>query len=371
MREWTEAPEITGPLDGDYLAAALKRARRQCALAGELELTPLTAGRTGARVTAVRGGSGPGYVVKAIPANRGMAEGAGSAGEWAFWQTGLSRDLPAPIVNPTIDVAHHVGNDEWWLLMEDVSAGIRSRSQWREEHTRRLFEAIAGLHARHWGGDDDTPACTLSGTTGAFVETALYVATGTASAPWVERAAEEFPVPRMLLPAFLEALAPGEAEFFIGLCRRWPDIVAALERHPLTLIHGDLRRANISFAGNEIALIDWEFLARAPAAVDLTWHWFMHYWAYPPADGKAEEDRLWLREAYLERLETLLGAPLDREGFRVAWELGWLRMFCQLAFLLADPLTSDDLSGDEAGRARRLCRDAVTRARRIVDAHVR
>lgn len=370
MWELANAPEIAGALDGGYLAAALERAGRSSTAVDELRLAPLTGGRTGARVTAVRNGAGAAFVVKAVPRNRGFTEGLGNSGEGMFWLAGLTRALPRLLSNPTFDVAHHVDRDEWWLLMDDVSAGIPSRREWTEDHSRRLFEAIAGFHARHWGLGPDAPAGTLTGTTGVFVETALHAATDTASAAWVARAADEFPVPGMLLPAFLEALDVEDADFYIALCRRWRDLVAALERFQPTLLHGDLRRANIALTDDRIVLFDWEFLARGPAAVDLAWHWFLHYWAYPPDDGKPADARLWLRDAYLNCLEARFGERVDRDAFRVAWELGWLRVFCQLGFVLADPLTEENLPRTAADRVRARCKEAVARARRLVDAHV-
>ena len=43
----------------------------------------------------------------------------------------------------------------------------------------------------------------------------------------------------------------------------------------MALLHG---------SDDALVLFDWELFARAPAAVDLTWHWFFAYWAYPRAD---------------------------------------------------------------------------------------
>jgi len=106
----------------------------------------LTGGRTGARVVAIR----PGYVLKALPRNnwRLAAMQAPDAGEGPLWLSGATRELPAPVACPTLDVAVHVANDEWWMLMRDVSDGIRARGAFKEPDERALLAAIARLHAR-------------------------------------------------------------------------------------------------------------------------------------------------------------------------------------------------------------------------------
>ncbi len=364
-------PRIDGPLDAAYLRGALRRAGRSTPVEGRLETSELTGGRTGTRVTAIRPAEGgPRFVLKVIPRERGLTRGLGNDGEGAFWLAGTTRDLPDPLLNPTLDVALHEAEDAWWVLMDDLSPGIVPRDGWTSSHTRRLFEGLAALHATHWE-DDASLLGTLEGSTRVFVEPMVYVATGEARAPepWVPRVADEFPVPRLFLPTFLEVLGKRDAAFLIAAGERWPDLVTALQAHPTTALHGDPRRANISFLDGRVGLFDWELASRGPAAVDLTWHWFLHYWAYPPDDSHPD-DRLWLREAYLDRLEELLGHPIDRERFGVAWDLGWLRVFLQLGFVLVDPLTSPDPPPEQVDRVKARCREAATRARRIVDAHV-
>lgn len=367
------APKIAGSLDDGYLTEALRRAGR-APIASAPKLTQLAGGRTGASVTAIRTGDGErDYVLKAVAKGRGFADGLGNEGEAAFWLGGCIRELPAPVFNPTIDVAFHEERDEWWILMDDVSQGIAPRGQWTEQHARRLFDALAQLHASRWALEDshDVALGTVAGTTRVFVEPALYIATGESTGDsWVPRVAEEFPVARMFLPTFLDILKGEDANFYLYVARRWRSIADALNRHPSTLLHGDTRRANVAFVGDRVGLFDWEFAARGPAATDLAWHWFLQFWAYAPDDGKRADDRLWLRDAYLERLDELLSTPVDRDGFEAAWDLGWLRVFAQLGYVLVDPIASADHTHDDVARVTQLCRDAIVRARRICDARL-
>ena len=74
---------------------------------------------------------------------------------------------------------------------------------------------------------------------------------------------------------------------------------------------------------------------------------------------------------YLESLERARGCEIDRAGFDQSCELGWLSVFCQLGFCLADPLTDSSASADAIARATGTSAEAIDRARRIQERHVR
>jgi hypothetical protein len=328
-----------------------------------LALEPLTGGRTGARVTAIR----PGYVLKVLPRQtwRVAALQAPEAGEGPLWLSGATRELPAPMGCPTIDVAVHEVNDEWWMLMRDVSEDIRPRGAFTDSDERVLLAALARLHAHYWdarNGLDQLPLPPIRGTTHALAEPVAFAAgSAPATADWVPRFVEDFAPLKMLLPTFLEMLAPTDADFFIQLTsnRSWH---RGLDHATPTLNHGDLRRANIAVAAGTVTLLDWEFASRAPAACDLQWHWFLHFWAYPPADGRPPESRAPLRDFYLAELESALGQPIDRTAFERTWDLAWLRTIATIGFCLAD------VADPAAPESRQRARSAIALARAILDA---
>jgi aminoglycoside phosphotransferase (APT) family kinase protein len=165
----------------------------------------------------------------------------------------------------------------------------------------------------------------------------------------------------MLLPQFLEMLDPVDADFFIQFAsdRSWH---RGLDDATPTLNHGDLRRANIAVAGETVTLLDWEFASRAPAACDLQWHWFLHFWAYPPGDGRPPEARAPLRDFYLAELEAVLGQPIDREEFERTWDLAWLRVLSMIGFCLAD------VANPASPEARHRAKAAIAIARGILNA---
>ena len=355
-----QAPQTRGTIP-DYLREAQSRGVVPAGfvVAG---LEPLTGGRTGARVTAIR----PGYVLKVLPRNTWRVEAlqAPDAGEGPLWLSGATRELPAPVACPTVDVAVHVDNDEWWMLMRDVSDGIRARGAFRESDERVLVAALARLHAHYWAGRNglgSLPLAPARGATAAFAEPIAFVAgRAPASADWVRQCADDFTPLKVLLPTFLEMLGPADADFFIQLTsdRSWHQ---GLDNAAPTLTHGDLRRANIAIAGEQVTLLDWELASRAPAACDLQWHWFLHFWAYPP-DGRPPEAWAPLRDLYLAELDAVLEQPIDREEFDRTWDLAWLRVMSTIGFCLAD------VPNPAAPEACQRAKAAIARARAILDA---
>jgi hypothetical protein len=237
---------------------------------------------------------------------------------------------------------------------------------WRftEDDERVLLAALARLHVHYWDGRNGLarlPLASANGATAAIAEPVAFAAgRSDASADWVPRCVEDFTPLKMLVPRFLEMLDPVDADFFILLAsdRSWH---RGLDEATPTLNHGDLRRANIALAGEKVRLIDWEFASRAPAACDLQWHWFLHFWAYP-SDDRPPEVRAPLRDYYLAELEAVLGRPIDRQEFERTWDLGWLRVMAMIGFCLAD--TPDP----GAPQARERAKAAIALARTILDA---
>lgn len=347
----------------DYLGEALARAGLPQSPEG-LTRVPLTGGRTGAAVERIeRPGAEP-LVAKRIVADtwREAVMECAPGGEARLWLEGCTRGLPHPVECPIVDVARCASGD-WWMLMRDVSAGIRPRGEFRDEHERVFLDALAALHARF---EDDPalaamPLATMRGTTRMFAESIIALAGGAAAVavadPWVRRFIEDVKELTPLMRGFLAQVGADDVAFYLDLCRdrSWH---AALDAGPQTLTHGDLRRANIAFlADGRVSLIDWEFAARGPAATDIAWHSLLHFWAYPVDQRAPEAREAELLAFYLDALARRRGRPVDRAAFARQWDAAWLRILAQLGFCLGD--------GPAAGRDER-CRKALARARRIL-----
>jgi hypothetical protein len=328
--------EIDGDLGPDYLRQALRRAGVEIEV-GDVDVKTLSGGRTGARVDRLTSGT-ESFVLKRARLDTWQRAAIANPGEGPLWLSGAMDSLPAPLECPVIDAAFHAASDSWWILMRDVSAGIPPRGGFGEAETRTLWRSMARLHAAYWGKDaalEALPMVDVAATTTLFAEPIGHAAGGQVRENWVPRVIEEFTPLRVLLPVFLELLAPGDAEFYVNMTqdREWH---RGLDNATPTLLHGDLRRANIAFIDDKVILFDWEFASRGPAACDLQWSAFLAFWAYTPDDGRQPWQRDHLRASYLEELETCIGAKIDRDEFQKTWDLGWLRIVSQLGFCFAD-----------------------------------
>ena len=87
-----------------------------------------------------------------------------------------------------------------------------------------------------------------------------------------------------------------------------PVLEAFAEEQPLTIIHGDLRSANVLFGdGDECQIIDWGGLQRGKALFDI---------AYLLGTGMSASDRARHEEEILEAYHNALGSTrsLHRKG---------------------------------------------------------
>ena len=71
--------------------------------------------------------------------------------------------------------------------------------------------------------------------------------------------------------AFDRQAEPAARELIGRLTGDVAPLLAALDRLPQTLLHGDLKLANVGFTDDEMLLIDWQMITRAPVAVELGW----------------------------------------------------------------------------------------------------
>ena len=368
-------PVIDGEVDAGYVAAALGRAGRP-AQVSRIEVARLDGGRISANVFSLKTDAGAFVLKRFVPEPWRIALFGSSFNEPALWTGGFTRSLPAPLSCPTIDVAFHPEHGECWMLMDDVSAGVAPRGNFDERAFRLLLDGLARLHGRHWeqypgrSGPEELPVLTLDQHTAMFTDPCAAAGGRVEPAGWVAEVLDKVFLFRTYVPVLLNALSPADADFYLDLCQHRERWLAPLSRLPQTLIHGDIRRANVAvLPSGGISLFDWDFACRAPAAADLAWYWLLHFWCYPPGDRLAPEDREPLRDYYVQRLNEELGGQLDLRAFERAWDLSWLKVLAQVGFCLADPLVSEP-SADDTARVRVLCAKAIGKARRIADAHV-
>lgn len=361
-------PVIGGELNAAYLSAALARAGRPGRIE-DVTVERLDGGRISATVFSLRSEGGL-FVVKIFAPEPWRVALFGSPfNEPALWARGFTRTLSAPLTCPTIDVAFHRERGEYWMLMDDVSRGVAPRGTFDEGSFRRLLDGLASLHARYWEQPENhkLPLLTLDQHSAMFTDPCAAVGGRTGRPDWVPEVLDKVFLFRKYVPILLDLLGSADSAFYLDLCEHRERWLNPLSKLPQTVIHGDLRRANISILPSGVSLFDWDFACKAPAAADLAWYWFLHFWCYPPNDGRTAEDREPLRLYYMRRLENDLGR-LDPAEFERAWDLSFLKVLAQIGFCLVDPLAGAH-SPEDASRVRALCRKAIDRAKRIADAH--
>jgi hypothetical protein len=364
-------PAIDGEVDGSYLSDVLGRAGRPTHVS-HVQASRLDGGRISANVFSLKADAGA-FVLKKFVPEAWRIEFFGSAfNEPALWVSGRTRNLPEPLSCPTIDVAFHRERGECWMLMDDVSAGVAPRGSFDEPIFRILLDGLARLHGQYWQQTldlDDLPILTLDQHTAMCTEPCAAAGGRTKPAGWVAEVLDKVFLFRTFVPVLLDVLGSSDGDFYLDLCQHRDRWLAPLSRSPQTLVHGDLRRANIAaLPSRQISLFDWDFACRAPAAADLTWYWFLHFWCYPPRDGMTPEDREPLRAYYTDRLDEALGGRLDRREFGRVWDLCWLKAFAQIGFCMVDALVGSP-STDDVARVRTLCAKAIGEAKRIADTH--
>jgi hypothetical protein len=350
-------------VDLDYLAMASRRSGCNPPT-GELEVSVLDEGRTGAEV--LRLVAGPeSYVLKSIPRDswRGPGMGRVESGEPLLWKSGISNRLPHGIVWPVLHVSedHEDGYD--WMLMRDVGDGIRGRGAFSQSDSTTLFRTMAKMHSRFYASDElaRLPLPKASGTSSLFTKPLTGIGRGQESQEeWVEDFLEGFQVMPAFAPLFFECLGAKLADQFLALVADdgWKNALDAL---PQTLLHGDLRRANLAFSSCTLWLLDWELASLGPPGSDLQWHCFLHYWAYPPEGVPAGWDCAELLADY--KAEMASSRPsMDPSHIDRGWKLGWVRAMCTIGYVLVDPLYPNGGSASERARVEEICQRGVQRA---------
>jgi hypothetical protein len=222
-----------------------------------------------------------------------------------MWEKGLFDRFPASIDHATLAVRRQPGGAE--VLMTDRTASLFSQeSELRACHLD-VLDSIDALH-RAFASVRVNGLCDL--------RDYYSVLSPRACAGH----AAEHEVPRLALHGWtrFHELVPEEVSGAIDRLHADPaPLVDALMGYDATLVHGDLRMANLGMNGHRVVLLDWGTLTSwAPAAVDYAW-----YIATNAAALELEQSLL------VEQCRRLL-APADQESLDLALlgevvRLGW------------------------------------------------
>lgn len=267
----------------------------------------LSAGVTGARLERLTLRDGRILIAKSVDARADwLMRATGDDGRiFRLWRDGVLEHLPEGI-----DAAV-----EWvepapegcTVMMRDVSATLPPAGHLvSRARMRQVLAAAARLHAQ-FEGDHRDGLCPI-------VERLGYLS------PPAVRAIRDHPFRNDVLRGWerFVDLAPADVgSAVLQISERPGRLAAALAGFPETLLHGDLKVANVGFRGDDVVLLDWGTLTgMGPAALDFAWHL-----AVNAAAVAASPDEL-----YADVVEAL--RPEDREALPLALlgqlaVLGW------------------------------------------------
>jgi hypothetical protein len=184
------------------------------------------------------------------------------------WFAANGPPLPSPVRAPYLGAG--VDGDDFGILMPDLTGALFN---WDAPiSVRELDRVLDGLAALH--GSTQSVSAGLDGEGGhgcRLLERVTLICRASLERPGPARDA----VGDRILPGWdaFDRLAPARARDLIDDIGREPrPLVDALGRLPSTLIHGDLKLANVGIASDgSIDLVDWQMVAVAPVAVELGW----------------------------------------------------------------------------------------------------
>jgi streptomycin 6-kinase len=267
------------------------------------------------------------YVLKRISWQRDVvmrATGDRAGRAVTIWQQGLLDRLPPQIVHGVVGCAQD--GDGWAILLEDFRGLMLPAHEQRlsEQQDALVLDAMAALHQTFW---EEPPApetyslCALRAMYESLFPDALRRERHVDAPPIVAYALEG----SELLPDLVE---PDVAQLLELLQADISPFIAALDRYPQTLVHGDWHHGNVGIhpgRGPGVILLDWAFVGLGPPALDLAHYLFIGVMRLPST-----------KEATIERYRRLLAGRLSGR-FDDAWwvpqlELSLLGEFLRLGW---------------------------------------
>jgi hypothetical protein len=246
-----------------------------------------------------------------------IMQATGDAGRVAgLWADGIFNRLPANIDHATLDVTPGPGGAV--VVMRDVSAQLFDDASPTPAQRHDVLVAVAAMHTA-LADQHTTHLCGL-GAYLAFLSPSVCA-----------QFAKDHSVPRLALEGWarFRELVPDDVVALIDSVHADPEwLAAALLERPSTLVHGDLKLANLGADGARAVVLDWGTLTTwAPPAVDFAW-----YLAINAAASGLGLDEL------RDEIRTAQGARHDP----AAEALALVGAFAQLGWEKALGATSDD-----------------------------
>lgn len=220
------------------------------------------AGKSGAGLERVRLRDGRALVVKRVDPEHDVTlalTGGGPSREYVLWRDGVFDRLPPGVGHAVVD--GWVDGDSTVLVLRDLGDRVLTwDDRLSADQAARTMAAVASLHRAFLG--QAPPGL-------APLDLVLTLFT-----PRRIRAAkvDEVELMRLALRGwelFADTVPADVAEPVLALLDDPAPLVAALQRAPTTLLHGDLATVNLALDGDDLVLIDWAMSTAGPGAVDI------------------------------------------------------------------------------------------------------
>jgi aminoglycoside phosphotransferase (APT) family kinase protein len=288
---------------------------------------PLThAGQSGTGLERIVLVNGQRLVVKRLSGDDWVARVTHDNGrEAALWTDGALARMPHEIEHAVLEAGRE--GTRTWLLMRDVSDELLppDRRLTREE-SRRLLATFAAMH-RRFAGERIDGLCSLADRI-----TLAAPATVAGEVDGVDY------LPKMLAVGwelFAEVAPEDVAASVLGAAEDPKPLARELERGDPTLVHNDLRGANLGLRSDRAIVLDWGLAGTGPCELDFAWYLYVNGWRIDATREQLIDD--------FKRAEGDLHDPR-------ALELSWIAQLCWHGALLAHELV--EASDEKRERAR-------------------
>lgn len=218
-------------------------------------------GRTGATFESAVLRDGTRVVIKHIrPDDWLVLTFGGVSYLYNMWTSGLLERVPDQIDHAMLAVER--SEDGWVAVMRDVSDAVLAEGRvLTRAESRRVLEAVDALHAEFW--EEAVPGVPLSEHYAAMTPKRSRIAEHLTPIPGLVRRGWEL----------FGDLAPRDvSDVLLRLLDDVTPLSRELEKHPQTLIHGDLRLHNMGLTADRVVLLDWEIVGNGPPATEFAWY---------------------------------------------------------------------------------------------------
>jgi aminoglycoside phosphotransferase (APT) family kinase protein len=286
----------------------------------------LHAGQSGTSLERIVLADGRRLVVKRLSGDDWVARVTHDGGrEASLWTEGVLARMPHEIDHAVL-AAGREGRGTW-LLMRDVSDELlRPDRRLTREESRRLLATFAAMH-RRFAGEEIDGACSL--------EDRIVLAAPATVAGEVDGVDY---LPKILAvgwDVFAETVPADVATAVLGAVENPEPLARELARCASTLLHNDLRGANLGLLSDRVIVLDWGLAGTGPCELDFAWYLFVNGWRIDATREQLVDD---FRHA---------AADLYDPG---ALALAWLAQLCWHGPLLAHELV--EASDEKRERAR-------------------